>query len=85
MKMVPCAAELGKGGLCRERHLNGAVLEGSAFSRPAVLMTDAANALYVPAPDARPAAEKAFLDAIMATLRADGMFSPPLLPFSCCK
>lgn len=54
----------------QEAHLNGAVLE-SAFSRPAVLITDAGNALHVP-PDNRAARDRDFIDAIMATLRANG-------------
>ena len=54
----------------RERHLNGCVLE-SAFSRPAVLITDATGALSAPVNTAQ--RDRDLLDAVLATLRADGL------------
>jgi Cft2 family RNA processing exonuclease len=53
----------------REAHLNAAVLE-SAFLRPAVLITDAENALEQP--DDRAARDKDFQEAIVTTLRQKG-------------
>ncbi|XP_027110292.1 cleavage and polyadenylation specificity factor subunit 2 isoform X1 [Coffea arabica] len=52
----------------KERHLNGTVLE--SFVRPAVLITDAYNALNNQ--PSRRQRDQEFLDAIMKTLRADG-------------
>ncbi|KAM7491337.1 hypothetical protein LguiA_034258 [Lonicera macranthoides] len=52
----------------KERHLNGTVLE--SFVRPAVLITDAYNALNNQ--PSRRQRDQEFLDAILKTLRADG-------------
>ncbi|XP_059667087.1 cleavage and polyadenylation specificity factor subunit 2 [Cornus florida] len=52
----------------KERHLNGTVLE--SFVRPAVLITDAHNALNNQ--PSRRQRDQEFLDAILKTLRADG-------------
>lgn len=52
----------------KERHLNGTVLE--SFVRPAVLITDAYNALNNQPP--RRQRDQEFLDSIMKTLRGDG-------------
>jgi cleavage and polyadenylation specificity factor subunit 2 len=52
----------------KERHLNGTVLE--TFVRPAVLITDAFNALNNQAP--RRQRDQEFVDMIMKVLRADG-------------
>ncbi|XP_057952872.1 cleavage and polyadenylation specificity factor subunit 2 isoform X2 [Malania oleifera] len=52
----------------KERHLNGTVLE--SFVRPAVLITDAYNALKNQPP--RRQRDQEFLDAILKTLNADG-------------
>ncbi|KAA8533716.1 hypothetical protein F0562_031233 [Nyssa sinensis] len=52
----------------KERHLNGTVLE--SFVRPAVLITDAYNALNNQ--PSRRQRDQEFLDAILRTLRADG-------------
>lgn len=59
----------------KERHLNGTVLE-SAFQRPALLISDAWNALRT-APE-RPNKEQELLAAIMATLRGDGSVLIPI-------
>jgi len=61
----------------KEGHLNGAVLE-SAFLRPAVLITDADNALHNP-PDNKDKRNREFLDTIMNALRSNGAH-PSLLP-----
>ncbi|CAL8467688.1 g7226 [Coccomyxa elongata] len=53
----------------KERHLNGGVLD--SFSRPAVLITDADNALGE-AVRSREALDKELREAIMATLRRNG-------------
>lgn len=58
----------------KERHLNGTVLE--SFVRPAVLITDAYNALNNQPP--RRQRDHEFLDAIMKTLRADGKVLLPV-------
>lgn len=55
----------------KERHLNGGVLD--SFSRPAVLITDADNALGE-AVRSREALDKELREAIMATLRRNGAF-----------
>ncbi|KAK9147507.1 hypothetical protein Scep_006264 [Stephania cephalantha] len=52
----------------KERHLNGTVLE--SFTRPAVLITDAYNALNNQ-PSTRQR-DQEFLDSVLKTLRADG-------------
>ncbi|KAL3524286.1 hypothetical protein ACH5RR_017120 [Cinchona calisaya] len=52
----------------KERHLNGTVLE--SFVRPAVLITDAYNALNNQ--PSRRQRDQEFMDAILKTLRADG-------------
>ncbi|CAA6669112.1 unnamed protein product [Spirodela intermedia] len=52
----------------KERHLNGTVLE--SFVRPAVLITDAYNALNNQPP--RRQKEQEFLDAILKALRSEG-------------
>ncbi|KAK1260114.1 Cleavage and polyadenylation specificity factor subunit 2 [Acorus gramineus] len=52
----------------KERHLNGTVLE--SFVRPAVLITDAYNALNNQ--PSRRQRDQEFLDAILETLRGDG-------------
>ncbi|XP_010255376.1 PREDICTED: cleavage and polyadenylation specificity factor subunit 2 [Nelumbo nucifera] len=52
----------------KERHLNGTVLE--SFARPAVLITDAYNALNNQ--PSRRQRDQELLDAILKTLRADG-------------
>uniref|UniRef100_A0A5B7BRU1 Cleavage and polyadenylation specificity factor subunit 2 n=1 Tax=Davidia involucrata TaxID=16924 RepID=A0A5B7BRU1_DAVIN len=52
----------------KERHLNGTVLE--SFVRPAVLITDAYNALNNQ--PSRRQRDQEFLDTILKTLRADG-------------
>ncbi|CAK9160932.1 unnamed protein product [Ilex paraguariensis] len=52
----------------KERHLNGTVLE--SFVRPAVLITDAYNALNNQ--PSRRQRDQEFLDAILKTLRVDG-------------
>lgn len=52
----------------KERHLNGTVLE--SFARPAVLITDAYNALNNQ--PARRQRDQEFIDAILKSLRADG-------------
>ena len=54
----------------QEVHLNGGVLD-AAFLRPAVLVTSAAGAL-ADLPDSRAHRDQALLDAILATLRANG-------------
>lgn len=58
----------------KERHLNGTVLE--SFVRPAVLITDAYNALNNQ--PSRRQRDHEFLDAIMKTLRADGKVLLPV-------
>ncbi|XP_021765106.1 cleavage and polyadenylation specificity factor subunit 2-like [Chenopodium quinoa] len=58
----------------KERHLNGTVLE--SFVRPAVLITDAYNALNNQPP--RRQRDHEFLDAIVKTLRADGKVLLPV-------
>lgn len=58
----------------KERHLNGTVLE--SFVRPAVLITDAYNALNNQPP--RRQRDHEFLDAIMKTLRGDGKVLLPV-------
>ncbi|KAL0403147.1 UNVERIFIED_CONTAM: Cleavage and polyadenylation specificity factor subunit [Sesamum radiatum] len=57
------------------RHLNGTVLE--SFVRPAVLITDAYNALLSNQPPRRQR-DQQFLDAILKTLRADGKILLPV-------
>ncbi|KAL0341048.1 UNVERIFIED_CONTAM: Cleavage and polyadenylation specificity factor subunit [Sesamum radiatum] len=59
----------------KERHLNGTVLE--SFVRPAVLITDAYNALLSNQPPRRQR-DQQFLDAILKTLRADGKILLPV-------
>ncbi|KAK9665499.1 hypothetical protein RND81_14G115600 [Saponaria officinalis] len=58
----------------KERHLNGTVLE--SFVRPAVLITDAYNALNNQPP--RRQRDHEFLDAIVKTLRGDGKVLLPV-------
>lgn len=58
----------------KERHLNGTVLE--SFVRPAVLITDAYNALNTQPP--RRQRDHEFLDAITRTLRGDGKVLLPV-------
>ncbi|KNA25356.1 hypothetical protein SOVF_007240 [Spinacia oleracea] len=58
----------------KERHLNGTVLE--SFVRPAVLITDAYNALNNQPP--RRQRDHEFLDAIVKTLRSDGKVLLPV-------
>ncbi|KAK4480742.1 hypothetical protein RD792_013824 [Penstemon davidsonii] len=59
----------------KERLLNGTVLE--SFVRPAVLITDAYNALLSNQPPRRQR-DQEFLDAILRTLRADGNILVPV-------
>ncbi|KAL6503876.1 hypothetical protein OROGR_025799 [Orobanche gracilis] len=59
----------------KERHLNGTVLE--SFVRPAVLITDAYNALLSTQPPRRQK-DQQFLDAILKTLGADGKILVPV-------
>ncbi|XP_073020033.1 cleavage and polyadenylation specificity factor subunit 2 isoform X1 [Primulina eburnea] len=59
----------------KERHLNGTVLE--SFVRPAVLITDAYNALLSNQPPRRQR-DQEFLDAILRILRADGKILVPV-------
>ncbi|CAA0826386.1 Cleavage and polyadenylation specificity factor subunit 2 [Striga hermonthica] len=59
----------------KERHLNGTVLE--SFVRPAVLITDAYNALLSNQPPRRQK-DQQFLEVILKTLRADGKVLIPL-------
>lgn len=53
----------------REAHLNAAVLD-TAFLRPAVLITDAENALSLP--ENRASRDKEFQDAVVSNLRQGG-------------
>ncbi|PSC73960.1 cleavage and polyadenylation specificity factor subunit 2 [Micractinium conductrix] len=59
----------------KERHLNGTALE-SAFQRPALLISDALNALQS-APE-KSTKEKDLLEAVMTTLRGDGSVLLPI-------
>ncbi|KAL7108387.1 hypothetical protein ACP275_06G109300 [Erythranthe tilingii] len=59
----------------KERHLNGTVLE--SFVRPAVLITDAYNALLSNQPPRRQR-DQQFLDTILKTLRTDGKILVPV-------
>lgn len=54
----------------KERHLNGGVLD-SAFSRPAILITDADNAMQEPV-GSRDTLDNKLREAIMATVRQNG-------------
>ena len=49
----------------------------SAFSRPAVLVTDAGNVPQT-APDSRAQRDGELVDALMATLRSNGALPPPM-------
>ncbi len=55
----------------KERHLNGGVLD-SAFSRPAILITDADNSMLEGAVRSRETLDKELREAVMATVRANG-------------